>query len=328
VKKFLTVPALIVAAIVSAKAQDPVPQLPATPESAPPLIRQATQTKFRSRSSMVALNVTVTDGKKLVTGLTREQFQVYEDGVEQEVKFFESNAVPMDVILLLDTSSSMRDKMEAVHTAASSFMKMLRPGDRGAVVAFADKVSVLQALTSDAAAIEAAIASTDATGATALHNAIYVALKEFGRPAASDGDVRRQAIAVLSDGEDTSSLVSFDDVVALARKVGVNVYTIGLKSKFDVDRAQSTTRRSFTGAEYSLRTLAKETGAQAFFPAGAHELRSVYDTIAAELESQYSIAYAPSNGRMDGRFRRINVRVTADPAFTPRARTGYTAESN
>jgi Ca-activated chloride channel family protein len=274
---------------------------------------------------MVALNVTVLDGKKLVTGLTQSDFQIYEDGVQQEVRFFESRAVPMDVILLLDTSSSMRDKMQTVHDAAKSFMKMLRPGDRGAVVAFADRVSVVQGLTSDSTAIEAAISSTVAQGATSLHTALYVALKEFGRPAASDGEVRRQAIAVLSDGEDTSSLVAFDDVVALARRTGVNVYTIGLQSNFG---SEAPPKRGFSQADHALRTLARETGAQAFFPSGTHQLRDVYDTIADELESQYSIAYAPSNRRVDGRFRRIIVRVTADPSFKPRARTGYTAESN
>ena len=330
VKKFVTVPALIVAAIVVAHAQEPVAQLPPIQESAQALNRPrlGSQAKFRSVTSMVALNVTVTNGNKLVTGLTQDDFQVYEDGVQQEVRFFESRAVPMDVILLLDTSSSMRDKMGTVHDAAKSFMKVMRPGDRGAVVAFADKVQVIQGLTSDSVAIEAAISSTVAQGATALHNALYVALKEFGRPAAGEGDVRRQAIAVLSDGEDTSSLVSFEDVVALARRTGVNVYTIGLQSDFVADRVQKGVRGNFSNAEYSLRMLARETGARAFFPAGVYQLRDVYDTIAAELESQYSIAYSPTNRRVDGRFRRIIVRVTADPGFRPRARTGYTAESN
>jgi Ca-activated chloride channel family protein len=320
VKKFVTVPALMLALIVTASAHphDPV---------ASPAQRAGSQARFRSVTSLVALNVTVTDGKKLVTGLTQDNFEVYEDGVQQDVRFFESRTVPMDIILLLDTSSSMRDKMETVHAAAKGFMKMLRPEDRGAVVAFDNKVSVLQGLTSDSQAIEAAISSTKAMGATALHNALYVALKEFGRPAASEGQVRRQAIAVLSDGEDTSSLVTFDDVVALARKVGVNIYTIGLQSTYDAERRQPG-RSTFSDAEYALRLLARETGAQAFFPAGAHQLRDVYNTIAEELEAQYSLAYAPSNRRMDGGFRRIIVRVTADPAFKPRARTGYTAESN
>lgn len=327
-RKHVTVSALILVTVISAKAQNPASQLPPTPESISVRRTPSSQATFRSLTSLVALNVTVMDGKKLVTGLSQNDFQVYEDGVQQEVRFFDSRAVPMDVILLLDTSSSMRDKMETVHEAAKGFMTMLRPGDRGAVVAFADKVNVLQELTSDRAAIEAAISATQALGATALHNALYIALKEFGRPAAIGGEVRRQAIAVLSDGEDTSSLVSFDDVVTLARKTGVNIYTIGLQSD-GVERGPvRPATRTYSHAEYALRTLAKETGAQAFFPAGVHQLRGVYDAIAAELESQYSIAYSSTNRRMDGRFRRILVRVTSDPSLKPRARSGYTAASN
>ena len=103
---------------------------------------------------MVAVSVTVLDGSKPVSGLTQGDFEVFEDGVQQQVQFFESRSVPLDVILLLDTSSSMGDKIEVVHEAARGFMKGLRPGDRGAVVTFADSVNVMQELTSDTAAID------------------------------------------------------------------------------------------------------------------------------------------------------------------------------
>jgi Ca-activated chloride channel family protein len=315
--------ALIVLLVLSASlvAQDPVPQLP------PPAPSEEQSPKvFRTGASLVALSVTVSDGRKLVTGLTRDDFEVYEDGVRQQLQFFEATAVPIDVILLLDTSSSMRDKMSTVHDAARGFMKMLRPEDRGAVVAFNDDVRVLQDLTSDASAIESAINATAARGSTSLNNAIYIALKTFGRAAQRAGKVRRQAIAVLSDGEDTSSLITAEDVVALARRTGVSVYTIGLQSQFASAR-QASARKYLSESEYSLKALAKETGAQSFFPSGVHELKNVYQAIASELESQYSIGYAPTNSRADGRFRRILVRVTADPSFRPRARAGYIAES-
>ena len=289
-------------------------------------VPQAERKLFRSSASMVALNVTVTDGRKLVTGLRADDFEVYEDGVQQQVRFFESSDVPMDVILLLDTSSSMRERMTVVHAAAIGFMKILRPADRGAVVAFADTVRVVQDLTSDASAIQTAIDSTVANGSTAMNNAIYIALKQFGRRANDAGDVRRQAIAVLSDGEDTSSLIAFDDVVALARKMGVNIYTIGLRSEMRGRREQSGAVR-FSASAYALKTLAAETGAQAFFPSTVHELKNVYGAIAEELEAQYSIAYAPTNSRTDGRFRRIVVRVAANPSYRSRARTGYTADA-
>ena len=284
---------------------------------------------FRSGTNLVPLTVTVVDNnKQFVKGLTARDFSVFEDGVQQQLQFFEASQIPLDLIILLDSSSSMSDKMDVVHEAAVGFVKTLRDGDRGAVVAFADNVEVLQSLTADRTALEQAVRRTYARGATALNNAIYIALKQFGRTAHQEGDVRRQAIAVLSDGEDTSSLVSFDDVLAVARKSGVSVYPIALQSKAASSRFVATgQRRYYSEAEYSMRTLAQETGAQAFFPMQVFELKAIYATIAQELSNQYSLAYAPVNGRADGRFRRIVVRVDSRPELRLRTRTGYLASS-
>jgi Ca-activated chloride channel homolog len=254
---------------------------------------------------------------------------VYEDGVKQDVRFFESTAVPVDLFVLIDTSASMTDRMDVVHEAAIGFLRTLRSGDRGAVVAFSDSVSVVQPLTGDRPLLEKAIESTHAHGATALNNAIYIALKQFGQQPRQDGAVRRQAIAVLSDGEDTSSLVSFDDVLSLARKMGVNIYTVALQSKYaGLRQTQDGNRRYFSESDYSMKMLARETGAQSFFPSLATELKGVYASIAAELASQYSIGYVPANGRNDGRFRRVVVQITTRPELKPRTRLGYTAEGD
>jgi Ca-activated chloride channel homolog len=310
-------------ALVSAVAMAAVPVLAQSPTTSD--IQTPT---FRSGASLVSLNVTVMDGgARYVTGLQPGDFAVYEDGVKQDLRFFESTAVPVDLFVLLDTSASMTDRMDVVHEAAIGFLRTLRPGDRGAVVAFSDTVSVVQPLTDDRPLLEKAIASTRAHGATALNNAIYIALKQFGQQAKQDGAVRRQAIAVLSDGEDTSSLISFDDVLALARKMGVNIYTVALQSKYAGQRqAQDGMRRYFSESDYSMKMLARETGAQSFFPALATELKSVYASIAAELASQYSIGYVPANNRNDGRFRRVVVQITSRPELKPRTRLGYTAE--
>jgi Ca-activated chloride channel homolog len=279
---------------------------------------------FRSGSALVALNVTVQDtGSRYVSGLQSADFAVYEDGVKQDVRFFEASAVPVDLIVLIDTSSSMSDKVEIVHEAATGFLKTLRTGDRGAVVAFSDSVDVVQALTADRVLLDKAVRSTGAHGSTSLNNAVYIALKQFGQTARQDSDVRRQAIVVLSDGEDTSSLVTFDDVLGLARRMGVNIYTVALQSKYATQRlADQGGRRYFSESDYSMKMLARETGAQAFFPAPA-ELKGVYGSIAAELASQYSIGYVPLNGRDDGRFRRVVVQIVKRPDLRPRTRLGY-----
>jgi len=276
----------------------------------------------------VALNVTVQDnGSKYVSGLHPDDFAVYEDGVKQDVRFFESTAVPVDLIVLVDSSSSMGDKLDLVHDAASGFLKTLRPGDRGAVVTFADSVTVVQALTADHAVLEKAVRGTVAHGSTSLNNAVYIALKQFGQAARQDSAVRRQAIVVLSDGEDTSSLLSFDDVLALARRTGVNIYTVSLQSRYAATRQdQQGGHRYFSESDYAMKTLARETGAQAFFPAPT-ELRSVYGAIASELASQYSIGYVPANARLDGRFRRVVVQIVSKPELRSRTRLGYTADT-
>ena len=307
------VAAAAVAAVLAA-----VPALAQTPESQ----ADAQQPRvFRSGSALVALNVTVQDkGSRFVAGLQPDDFAVYEDGVKQNVQFFESTAVPMDLIVLLDTSSSMSDKLDTVHEAATGFLKSLRDGDRGAVVAFADTVTVLQPLTSDRALLEKAVRATVARGSTSLNNAVYIALKQFGQTARQAADVRRQAIVVLSDGADTSSLVSFDDVLGLARKTGVNVYTVALKSSYSVNATQ----KYFSESDYAMKALARETGAQAFFPQPA-ELKGVYGSIASELASQYSIGYVPANARADGRFRRVIVQIVTKPDLRSRTRPGYTA---
>lgn len=280
---------------------------------------------FRTGASLVALNVTVTDAKKrFVSGLEARDFAVFEDGIQQDVRFFESNAVPIDLIILLDASASMRHRLETVHRAALGFVGTLRAGDKAAVVAFSDGVNVIQALTSDRGALEAAIRNTTAAGSTALHNALYVALKQFGRSVRESGEVRRQALAVLSDGADTSSLIGFEDVLEIAQKSGVSIYTISLASDSSED-APASAARSFSQSDYAMRKLAQDTGALSFFPRSADELGGIYDSIAEELSHQYSIGYTPRNPRADGRYRRITVRVPTHPELRSRARSGYLA---
>jgi Ca-activated chloride channel homolog len=316
VKGLAATTALTLALAASAAAQ--------APATAPPDPGQGSV--FRSGASLVALNVTVSDGKRLVPGLKPDDFAVYEDGVLQRVQFFEAHEVPIDLILLIDTSASMADKMDVVRDAAVGFLATLRDRDRGAVVTFGDRVNIAEPLTEERAALERAVRAAQANGSTALNNALYVALKQFARGAQQEGTVRRQAIAVLSDGEDTSSIIGFDDVLAMARKSGINIYTICLQNQYAAARAESG-RRYFSESDFAMKSLAQETGAQSYFPHSVQDLRGIYAGISDELANQYSIGYAPTNSRMDGRFRRIVIKVNEHPEFRPRARMGYTAEA-
>jgi Ca-activated chloride channel family protein len=193
-------------------------------------------------------------------------------------------------------------------------------------VTFADHATVLEPLTSDRGLLERAVEKTGAHGATALYNAVYIALKQFGRTAHGSGEVRRQAIVVLSDGQDTCSLVTLDDVMAVARRMGVNIYTVSLQSKYAAEHGMAQgPPRDFSEADYAMKMLARETGAQSFSPAPA-ELKSVYSRIATELANQYSIGYVPVDTRPDGRFRRVIVQIITRPELHPRTRPGYTAD--
>jgi Ca-activated chloride channel family protein len=273
---------------------------------------------FRAGIDIVSLTVTVTDASgRFVTDLEPGQFRVFEDGAAQDVAYFNRTNMPIALALLLDTSTSMEVRMAAAQNAAVGFVRRMQPRDVAELVAFDRDVRIVQGFTGDQAALERAIRSTTAAGSTSLYNAIYVSLRELRKNrAATEQDVRRQGLVVVSDGEDTSSLVDFDELLDLARRSETAIYTIGLRSTID------TGDKAFKEADYVLRRLAQETGGRAFFPARIEELAGVYSQIADELASQYVLGYTSKNSRRDGAWRRIMVRVDRQGA-TARTRPGY-----
>ena len=291
----------------------------------------ASRPHFRTGVDLVALTVIVTDARRnLVANLTAQDFEVFEDGVQQPVTFFGMADVPLDVALLVDGSASMRETLPMARRAASGLLESLRAGDRASLVEFRNTVQITQPLTPDLASVESAIGQMRAGGGTSLYNALYVALREFQAQARQDVDVRRRAIVVLSDGEDTGSLIGFDEVLDLARRSGVTIYTVALKSETAIlrQRAQQNGRRYFSQSDYAMRALAEETGARAFFPDTATDLQGVYDTVATELASQYALGYVSRNPVRNGAWRRLIVRVAAAvQGVRPRTRTGYFADA-
>ena len=274
---------------------------------------------FRAAIDIVSLNVVVTDGtNRYVTDLDQPDFSVFEDGVKQEVTFYSRRQQPIALSLLLDSSASMEEKLPTLQTAASNFVKRLKPNDMAQVIDFDSRVEVRQAFSGNQSELMTAIEQTAAGGSTSLHNAIYIALKELRKiRAVSEEDVRRHALVVFSDGEDTSSLVSFEEVLDLAKRSETSIYAIAL-------RGVDTQSKGFREAEYVMKTLASSTGGRSFFPARIDDLAGVYNQIADELASQYTIGYTSKNGRRDGAWRRIVVQV-ARPSVTPRAKQGYYA---
>jgi Ca-activated chloride channel family protein len=285
----------------------------------------ATRPTFQANVDVVALTVTVTDTtNQYVRNLALDDFTVFEDGVAQPVSFFGVADVPLDLALLIDASASMQPQMAMVRQAASGLLRTLRHGDRAALVEFRDQVAVGQPMTEDLDRVATALDSIAARGGTSLYNAIYVTLRDFQKASADRSAIRRRAIVVLSDGADTGSLIAFDDVLDLARRTGVTVYTIAMQSPEPFARGASR-RRFLSQADYAMRTLAEETGAKTFSPTSGVEVRKVYATIASELASQYAIGYTPRNVQQDGAWRRVLVRIAARPGMRSRTRTGYFA---
>ena len=279
----------------------------------------AQRPQFRSTIDIVSLNVTVVDGAShCVTELEQSDFSVFEDGVKQEIIFFTRRPQPVALSLLLDSSASMEDKLQTLQSAATNFVKRMKTSDLAQVIDFDSRVAIRQGFTADQAALESAIQQTVSGGSTSLHNAIYVSLKELGKiRAQNEEDVRRQALIVFSDGEDTSSLVSFEEVLDLAKRSETSIYTIAL-------RGNDSSTRGFREAEFVMRQLAQETGGRSFFPARIEDLNGVYGQIADELASQYTLGYTSKNPRNDGAFRRIVVQV-ARPSVVARTKKGYFA---
>jgi Ca-activated chloride channel family protein len=280
------------------------------------------QGAFRVAVDLVSISVSVTDdGHHHIGNLERDDFVVTENGVPQDVSFFARTGVPLALALLIDTSSSMQSTLDTAQEAAIGFVRHLSAADVATVVSFDSDVEVVQGFTNDAVALQDAIRRTRANGSTSLYNAVYIALKELNKTIRQDDSrrPRRRAIILLSDGDDTSSLVSFDEIIDLASRSDPIIYTIGLGR-----REATLASRKYEDGEYVLRKLAQQTGGRSFFPQQVRELAGVYQGIQEELSNQYSLGYESSAKRRDGKWRQIHVQLKR-PGMTARTRQGYFA---
>jgi len=285
-----------------------------------PLVQDQQVPSFRAGVDIVSLSVTVTDPDgRYVTGLDAGDFSVFEDGVRQDITYFDRTNLPIALSLLLDTSASMEGRITIAQEAAAGFARRLRPMDLAQLIDFDTRAVIAQAFTSEGAHLEESIRRTTAGGSTALYNAVYIALKELKKARATAAkDVRRQAIVLLSDGEDTASLVTYDEVLELAKRSDTGIYTIGLRDPSEP------VAKGFREAAFVLRDLAQQTGGRSFSPNRVEDLTGVYTQIADELASQYLMGYVSKNGKRDGAWRRVVVQVARAEAQA-RAKQGYYA---
>jgi len=273
--------------------------------------------QFTVEVSAVNLNVVVADKNgRFIPGLTESNFEVYEDGVRQEISFFNPEVTPITVLLLLDSSTSIRESADAVKEAAANFVRKLWEGDQAIVGDFNERIRFSTYFTEDVDRLVATIQSLYPSGWTALYDAILLSIFKLET---AEG---RKALLVFTDGDDSRSVgvgseATRDDAIEGAKFSEVSIYAIGFQG-----------RRGFGGSGVNkgfLRKLSEETGGAAFFPGNIGELNESFSRIQEELHSQYRLAYVPSNTKQDGIWRTIEVRVKDRPDLVVRTRTGYYA---
>ncbi|MDI1242040.1 MAG: VWA domain-containing protein [bacterium] len=280
------------------------------------------------RTFEVRLPVTVTNKKELVAGLSRGDFAVFEDGVQQEVTFFTSDATnpPVYVGVLMDTSPSTAGKLQFSREAAKNFIftvTRLRK-DKAAFMTFDHQVSLQQDFTDKLDLLDRAVDKVKKTGSqTALYDAVWQFADEKLR-----GVPGRRVIVIITDGDDTFSRAELQDAIDIAQRTETTVFAISTKAGFlgSVPGVEAGTVKD--KGDKDLVRLAEATGGEAFFSGDMTQLERSFTRISKELQGQYIITYRPANQNYDGRARKIEVRLTnrdLEKKFKLRTKESYRA---
>jgi Ca-activated chloride channel homolog len=283
---------------------------------------QDDQGVIRLGTDLVLLDVTVVDqSNKPVMDLKQDNFQVFEDKLPQKIDFFSKEQVPVSLVFAIDTSGSMRSKLDTVIKASVNLVKETRKDDEVAVIEFKDQPELLEEFTADTNDVIDTLQSLVASRQTAMLDALYVGADY----ASKEGKNRRKAIILVTDGLDKDSYYKFNEVVDHLRETDVQIYLIGFISDLDGDRGLF--RKSDKDkAETLLKKLADDTGGRAFFPRELSEVHTIAQQISTDLRTQYAIGYYPTNNKKDGAFHPIRVAVNAgDRHIVARTRNGRTA---
>lgn len=272
-------------------------------------------------TELVSLSVAVTDQKgKAVVGLKREDFKVYENGIEQPLSFFSTEEMPVCWGLVLDRSGSMMDMIGDVYRAAVHVVDEGTEEDETFIVTFNKKVELVTDFISDKHRLQNSILGLRASGETALWDAI-----SFGLDHLKQARHRKKVLVVITDGEDNSSRTAFRDLVARAEEAGVLIYMIGM---FESGGMRGFGMRGEGSQRAELAKLAEITGASAHFPTNVEECQEAMRTIASEVGHQYSLGYYPSDAKNDGKWRKLRAVVSQSEGnvrYVARTRAGYYA---
>ena len=277
--------------------------------------KRGQQSTLRVNVDLVNVPFTVTDNKgHLVSGLTKDDIAVEEDGRKQEIRSFsKENELPLTIGVLIDTSGSVSRVLPDEKATAIQFLdSILQRNDLAFVIGFEREVTLVQDYTEDKRRLREAIDSLMVGQATSIYDAVYLACKEM-----FPKEGGRKAIVLISDGQDTASKVSFTESMIAADSSDAVIYSIS-------NRIGGFFGISGTGSPETLKEYSSETGGTVYFVGGRSDLTRVFAQISEELRTQYNVAYTPSNAARDGKFRKIRI-VTRDPSYKVKARTGYYA---
>jgi len=262
----------------------------------------AAQKALKVDVDLVMVNIAVTDSdNRSVTDLKAENFHIFEDKVEQQIRYFASEAAPMSLGIVLDISHSMERKLDFAKDAAVKFLEKGTPDDEYFLVEFSTRAKLAEGFTTDIRRLRDRLSLTPAEGATALYDAVYLGLSKL-----KSGQHPKKALLLITDGEDNHSRYSRGDIREVVRESDAQIYVIDLGRALIGDLAEMT-------GGHSYRT-------------NVNDLEETCEKIALELKNQYVIGYESTNRNKDGKFRKVRVRVTPPAAMTKlnvHTRDGY-----
>jgi Ca-activated chloride channel family protein len=304
----------------------PGSQSPQSPQSPMPPLRppspnQGDQGPIRDFTDVVSLPVTVTDAyNRLVTGLDRQHFEIFEDKVKQEISFFSDDDAPVNLGIVFDVSGSMKGKLDRARDALKAFIQTSHGEDDFFLVGFNQRANLLAEFT-DGDSLTNKLTLVDPKGQTALYDAAYLGIEKV-----KQGRHIRNAMLLISDGQDNSSRYTYGELRKLLKEAGVQIYCIGI-----VEIGGASGGSLDMQGQAILEEIAQTTGGKAFFPRSAAELEDATTRIALELRHQYSIGYNPTNVKRDGQWHKIRVSVKGPKGLSNlkvQHKEGYYAVAN
>jgi Ca-activated chloride channel family protein len=296
----------------------PVPAAPpSTPAAQNAAAPQDEVPVFTADTRLVVVHASVIDkNNKLVTNLQEPAFKVLENGIEQPLKIFRREDMPVSLGIIIDNSGSMRDKKNRVAAAALSLVRASNPQDEVFIVNFNDDAYLDQPFTSDIKKMEEALDRMETKGGTAMRDAISMSMDYLKDKAKKD----KKVLVVVTDGNDNTSNINLEELIRKAQQSDVLIYCIGILSEEEPREARK--------AKHALHDLATFSGAMDYYPKDLEEVDKEVPEIAHEIRNQYTLAYSPLNPTLDGTFRKITVTVNAPGRLSVRSRSGYYANAS